>query len=141
MRSEVVTDLNLHSVSFASGTKGKPGGLPVPTKRTASGTFKGPAPVEKEQHIEGTLLPPGSPMKLSSPAKSAKSSAGNVIMTEDAVRAMQTGAGQPLPEKTLAKSRIPVKPTSSPSPTKLARTISRFSSHTDRKSLYCFQLL
>ena len=129
------TDLALDSVSVASAAKAKTGGLPVPAKRTASGSIKGPAPVQKDQHLEEKLLPPGSPMKLSSPVKSTKSTNRDIIMMED-VQTMKTGADQPLPGKTLAKSRIPVKPMPSPSPNKLARTISRFSSNSDGQSLH-----
>jgi hypothetical protein len=119
------------AASTASVTKGQAGGLPVPAKRTASGSIKEPAPAQDKQHIEVTSLPPGSPMKLSSPAKSTKSTAGDISMTGDGVRTTQTG---PSIGKTPAKSRIPVIP--SPSPAKLARTISRFSSATDSKSLH-----
>ena len=114
-------------------TKGQAGGLPVPAKRTASGSIKEPVPTQEKQQIEETTLPPGSPMKLSSPTKSTKSTARDTSMTEDGVRTTQTG---PPSVKTPAKSRIPVMPISSPSPAKLARNISRFSSATDSKSLH-----
>ena len=114
-------------------TKGRPSDLPVPAKRTASGSIKGPTSAG-EQHIEEASLSPGSPMKLSSPAKSTKTR--DIIMTEE-----PTEANQPLPGKTPAKSRIPVKPLVSPSPAKLARTISRFSSTTDGESLYYCQYM
>ena len=110
-------------------TKGQAGGLPVPAKRTASGSIKEPVPAQEKQHIEETPLPPGSPMKLSSPPKSTKLSAGDTSMSEDVVRTAQTGLSS---GKTPAKSRIPIMP--SPSPAKLARTISRFSSAADSKS-------
>ena len=117
--------------STADLTKEQAGGLPVPAKRTASGSIKEPVPAQEKQHVEETTLPPGSPMKLSSPAKST---AGDTSMTEVGVLTTQTGFSS---GKSPAKSRIPVMP--SPSPAKLARTISRFSSATDSKSLHYSQ--
>lgn len=118
---------DLADINFNSATKGD---LPVPAKRTASGSIKGLVPAQK--HIEETPLPSGSPMKLSSPVKPT---IPDISMTEDRVRTTQTDANQPLPGKMPDKSRIPVKPISSPSPSKLARTISRFSSNPDGKFL------
>ncbi|KAF8806490.1 hypothetical protein BYT27DRAFT_7191045 [Phlegmacium glaucopus] len=136
LKQKGTADTNPQPVSAASATKGKPGGLlPVPAKRTASGSIKGPLPAQGEQHAEKTPLPPGSPMKLSSPPNSTKLTDPDNIVTDDGVRTVQTGAGQPLQEKPPVKSRIPVKPILSPSPNKLARTISRFSSNPDVSGL------
>ena len=114
-------------------TNGQAIGLPVPAKRTASGSIKGPVPAQEKQDIEETALPPGSPMKLSSPAKSIKSTILDNSMSEDGVRRTQTAHPS---GKTPARSRIPIMPISSPSPAKLARNISRFSSAADSKSLH-----
>lgn len=121
---DVLADFDFDS---ASAAKEQPGRVPVPAKRTAAGSIKGPVPVQEELYVEETSLPPGSPMQLCSPAKSTESTPQDMVMAE---RTMQTGPGQP------------VKPISSPSPTKLARTMSRFSVNTvDGKALYYCQSL
>ncbi|KAF8161241.1 hypothetical protein B0H34DRAFT_372141 [Crassisporium funariophilum] len=100
-----------------------PGPAPIPAKRTASGLVKPSSTVPSlHKPIDKPRLPPGSPMKLSSPAKTAASP----VMTKVGMQTMQYSAGTLSLTKTPTKSKIPTKPTYIPSPSKLVRTTSLF---------------
>ncbi|KAF8967932.1 hypothetical protein BDZ97DRAFT_2073318 [Flammula alnicola] len=101
--------------------------VPVPAKRTASGAVKKSLPpVEASEDVlvdaaeeKEQPLPPGSPMKVSSPAKGSPAKGSSA--KKDEVETIQFGAGTLSLAKTPTKSRSYLKPVSTPSPTKNAR--------------------
>jgi len=102
----------------------------LPAKRTASGTVKEAAlpeetPLAESEAAVEAALPPGSPMKLSSPIRA--SDKGSPTKKDDA-KAAQIGPGKLSLAKTPIKSNFSAqKPASSPSPNKIARSSSYMS--------------
>jgi hypothetical protein len=101
----------------------------LPAKRTASGTVKVAPPeetplAESDATAEATL-PPGSPMKLSSPIRA--SDIGSPTKDGDA-KTVQIGPGRMSLARTPTKLKFSAqKPASSPSPSKIARSSSYMS--------------
>ena len=96
-------------------------------KRTASGRMKKSAPADEarmntDHNEESDVLPPGSPMKTSSPTKTPSHSP----VAKDDTQTIEFGVGKFTLAKTPVRSRSSVKPASSPSPSKIARATSLF---------------
>lgn len=112
-----------------SGSKSMTTGR-LPAKRTASGTVKEAAPPEETPLAEseaavGSTLPPGSPMKMSSPIRA--SDIGSPTKKDEA-KTLQIGPGRLSLARTPTKSKFSSeKPASSPSPSKIARSSSYMS--------------
>ena len=99
----------------------------LPAKRTASGTVKEAAPPEETPlaELEESTLPPGSPMKMSSPIRA--SDMGSPTKKDDG-KTLQIGPGRLSLARTPTKSKFSSeKPASSPSPSKIARSSSYMS--------------
>jgi len=107
-------------------------------KRTASGRLKKSAPpaaeearMDSDRIEESDVLPPGSPMKTSSPIKTPSHSP----VAKNGTQTIEFGAGRLTLAKTPVKSKGYVKPASSPSPSKIARATSLFIKPTSKSTL------
>jgi hypothetical protein len=102
----------------------------LPAKRTASGTVKETAPPEETPLAESeaaaeSTLPPGSPMKMSSPIRASDM---GTPTKKDEAKTLQIGPGRLSLARTPTKSKFSSeKPASSPSPSKIARSSSYMS--------------
>jgi hypothetical protein len=125
--SFILVSCSLVMIFFSVRTKKSAAPASSALKRTASGRVKKsvqPAEqtstVDTDPEDETPNLPPGSPMKTSSPAKTPPRSHSG--MMDDEAQTIDFGAGK----LTLAKTPVRAKPASTPSPTKIARATSMF---------------
>ena len=111
---------------------------PPALKRTASGKVKKAVPPAEEASAMDTNaidetqeLPPGSPMRTSSPAKTPPRNHSGMTPGESQI--IDFGAGKLTLAKAPATSKSFIKPASTPSPSKIARATSMFIKPTSKE--------